>query len=128
MVAPKDTMKQKQFQKGVQQLAQEGAIQVYHNEYNEVVIGAVGQLQFEVFQYRLENEYNAPLRMTPLDFSVAKWVKNEDLERVKSTVDARTMLLYDRFDRPVMLFANPFTLNFYLQRFDWVELLDATEV
>ncbi len=128
MVAPKDTMKQKQFQKGVQQLAQEGAIQVYHNEYNEIVIGAVGQLQFEVFQYRLENEYNAPLRMTPLDFSVAKWVKNEDLERVKSTVDARTMLLYDRFDRPVMLFANPFTLNFYLQRFDWIELLDATEV
>lgn len=128
MVAPKDTMKQKQFQKGVQQLAQEGAIQVYHNEYNEVVIGAVGQLQFEVFQYRLENEYNAPLRMTALDFTVAKWVKNEDLERVKATVDARTMLLYDRFDRPVMLFANPFTLNFYLQRFDWVELLDATEV
>ena len=66
MVAPKDTMKTKQFHKGVQQLAQEGAIQVYHNEYNEIYIGAVGQLQFEVFQYRLENEYNAPVRMTPL--------------------------------------------------------------
>ena len=129
MVAPKDTMKQKQFQKGVQQLAQEGAIQVYHNEYNEVVIGAVGQLQFEVFQYRLENEYNAPLRMNPLDYSVARWVKApSDIDQIKATVDARSMLVFDRFDRPVMLLANPFTLNFYHERHPEIELVEATEI
>lgn len=128
LVAPKDTMKQKQFQKGVEQLAQEGAIQVYHNEYNEVVIGAVGQLQFEVFQYRLENEYNAPLRMNSLDFTVARWIKDTSLEDVKKTVDSRTMLVFDRFDRPVLLLANPFTLNFYKERFPDVHLVEATEI
>jgi len=127
-VAPKDTMKQKQFQKGVMQLAQEGAIQVYHNEYNEVIIGAVGQLQFEVFQYRLENEYNAPLRMASLDFSVARWVKDTPLDDVKKTIDSRTMLVFDRFERPVVLLANPFTLNFYHERFPDVHLVEATEI
>ena len=56
MVMPKDTMKAKHFTKGVDQLAQEGAVQVYRTEYNEVILGAVGQLQFEVFEYRLKNE------------------------------------------------------------------------
>ena len=57
-VRPINTMKAKHFQKGVDQLAQEGAIQVYKNEYNEVILGAVGQLQFEVFEHRIKNEYN----------------------------------------------------------------------
>ena len=127
-VAPKDTMKAKQFQKGVQQLAQEGAIQVYHNEYNEVVIGAVGQLQFEVFQYRLENEYNAPLRMDSLDFSVARWVKDPDMEAVKRAADSRTMLVFDRFERPLLLFPNVFTLNFFKERFPAIQLVEATEI
>ncbi len=128
MAAPKDTMKQKQFQKGVEQLAQEGAVQVYRNEYNEVIIGAVGQLQFEVFQYRLENEYNAALRMTSLDFSVARWVKNPDLDKLKATLDSRTTLVFDRFERPVLLLANPFTLSFYIERHPEIELAEATEV
>ncbi|MBR3749350.1 MAG: peptide chain release factor 3, partial [Firmicutes bacterium] len=96
MVAPKDTMKTKQFHKGVQQLAQEGAIQVYHNEYNEIYIGAVGQLQFEVFQYRLENEYNAPVRMTPQELTVARWVLEADKDKIKSTLDSRSRLVFDR--------------------------------
>ena len=128
MVSPRDTMKAKQFKKGVEQLAQEGAVQVYHNEYNEIVIGAVGQLQFEVFQYRLENEYNAELRMNPLDFTVARWVVDTDLELVKSKIDSRTMLLFDRFDRPVLLFANPFTLNYFQERFPAIHLAEAMDV
>lgn len=128
LVLPKDTMKAKQFQKGVQQLAQEGAIQVYHNEYNETVIGAVGQLQFEVFQYRVENEYNAPVRMQPLEYSVARWVKDPDLDKIKATIDGRTMLVFDRFDRPLILFANQFALTYYKERHSGIELLEATEV
>ncbi len=128
-VAPRDTMKVKQFQKGVQQLAQEGAIQVYHNEYNEVVIGAVGQLQFEVFQYRLENEYNAAVRMDRLDYTVARWLAEDaDLDRIKSTIDSRMMLLFDRFDRPLLLFANKFTITYYIERFPEVKLIDAMDM
>ncbi len=132
LVLPRDTMKAKQFQKGVTQLAQEGAIQVYHNEYNETVIGAVGQLQIEVFNYRLENEYNAPVRLQSLDMSVARWVKcegtPEDVDRVRSLTDGRTMMVFDRFDRPMLLFANQFTLNYFIERHPDVELLEATEV
>ncbi|MBQ6685912.1 MAG: peptide chain release factor 3, partial [Firmicutes bacterium] len=128
LVLPVNTMKAKHFQKGVSQLAQEGAIQVYHNEYNEIIIGAVGQLQFEVFEYRLKNEYNADIRMNHLDFQLARWVKTDDLERVKRLMDSRTMLVYDHFDRPLILFANQFTLNYFVERHDDIELVEALDV
>lgn len=128
LVTPKDTMKAKQFQKGVSQLAQEGAIQVYRNEYNEVIVGAVGQLQFEVFQYRLENEYNAKIRMDRLDFSLARWVDTDNIEKVKSMLDSRTMLVFDHFERPLILFANQFTLNYFSDKHDDLKLLEALDV
>ncbi|MCQ2548103.1 MAG: peptide chain release factor 3 [Clostridia bacterium] len=128
LVSPKDTMKAKHFQKGVDQLAQEGAIQVYRNEYNEVIIGAVGQLQFEVFEYRLKNEYNADIRMDMLNYSVAKWVNNPDLEKIKSALDSRTMLVFDHFNRPIILFANEFTLTYFKEKHGDIELMDALDV
>ena len=61
-------MKQKSFHKGIEQLVQEGAIQLYKTYHTgEYILGAVGQLQFEVFQYRLLNEYNAEVILTPLE-------------------------------------------------------------
>ncbi len=128
MVAPRDTMKAKQFHKGVEQLAQEGAIQVYHNEYNEIYIGAVGQLQFEVFQYRLENEYNAPVRMTPQELTVARWVLEADKEKIKSTLDSRSRLVFDRFERPLILFANQFTLSYYQEKHRDIKLTEAMDL
>ena len=128
LVLPVNTMKAKHFQKGVAQLAQEGAIQVYHNEYNEIIIGAVGQLQFEVFEYRLKNEYNADIRMNHLDYQLARWVKTDDLDKVKRLMDSRTMLVYDHFDRPLILFANQFTLNYFIERHDDLELVEALDV
>lgn len=133
MVSPKNTMKAKQFQKGVDQLAQEGAIQVYRNQYNEVVIGAVGQLQFEVFEYRLKNEYNAEIRMDRLDFSVARWVDvdpdNADaIEKIKDVLDSRTMLVFDHFQRPIILFANQFTLQYFSEKHSDIRLVEALDV
>ena len=128
LVTPKNTMKAKHFQKGVEQLAQEGAIQVYHNQYNEVVIGAVGQLQFEVFEYRLKNEYNSEIRMDRLEFTLARWVGNEDIDEVKETLDSRMMMVFDHFDRPLILFSNQFSLNYYQQKFENVKLLEALDV
>ena len=121
-------MKAKQFQKGVTQLAQEGAVQVYRDQYNEVIIGAVGQLQFEVFEYRLKNEYNAELRMDRLDFSVARWVETDDLEKVKDVLDSRTMLVFDHFERPIILFANQFTLNYFMEKHEDIRLIEALQV
>ena len=138
LVTPKDTMKTKQFQKGVAQLAQEGAIQVYRNQYNEVVIGAVGQLQFEVFEYRLKNEYNAQVRMDRLDFSTARWVQIDAdpssrdyvaaLEKIKDVLDSRTMLVFEHFERPIILFANQFTLQYFCEKHKDIKLVEALDV
>ncbi len=65
-VSAKNVMKQKSFHKGIEQLVQEGAIQLYTNyQTGEYMLGAVGQLQFEVFKHRMENEYNAEVVMNP---------------------------------------------------------------
>ena len=138
LVTPKDTRTAKQFQKGVAQLAQEGAIQVYRNQYNEVVIGAVGQLQFEVFEYRLKNEYNAQVRMDRLDFSTARWVQIDAdpssrdyaaaLEKIKDVLDSRTMLVFDHFERPIILFANQFTLQYFCEKHKDIKLVEALDV
>ena len=116
-VRPVDTMKAKQFQKGVEQLAQEGAIQVYTNEYNEVILGAVGQLQFEVFQYRLLNEYNSEIRMEPQDYSLARWVLDMEAADIKELLNARSTLVFDHFMRPLILFANQYTLNTFEEKY-----------
>ena len=127
-VRPVDTMKAKQFQKGVEQLAQEGAIQVYTNEYNEVILGAVGQLQFEVFQYRLLNEYNSEIRMEPQDYSLARWVLDMEAADIKELLNARSTLVFDHFMRPLILFANQYTLNTFEEKYPDVKLIEAHEV
>ena len=71
LVSPKDTMKRKQFIKGTEQIAQEGAIQIFKRPgagLEEVIVGVVGVLQFDVFQYRMRNEYGVELRMEGLPF------------------------------------------------------------
>src|SRR5699024_7112039 len=79
-VSAKNVMKQKSFHKGVQQLVQEGAIQLYKTFHTEdYILGAVGQLQFEVFQYRMLHEYNSEVIMTPMGNKIARWIKPEDL-------------------------------------------------
>lgn len=128
LVSPKDTMKAKHFTKGVEQLAQEGAVQVYRTEYNEVVLGAVGQLQFEVFEYRLKNEYNAVIRMESLPYQVARWIHPDDLEKAKKTIDSRSKLVFDYKDRPILLFSNQFTLDYYMQKNDDIRLIEALDI
>ncbi len=127
-VRPVDTMKAKQFQKGVEQLAQEGAIQIYRTEYNDVVLGAVGQLQFEVFEYRLKNEYNSEIRMEPMSYTVARWVKGKTADEIKLLTNSRCTLVFDRFERPILLFANDYSMRTFMERNEDVELVEALAV
>ncbi|MDD6154154.1 MAG: peptide chain release factor 3 [Eubacteriales bacterium] len=127
-VSAADTMKAKHFQKGVAQLAQEGAVQVYKTEYNDVILGAVGQLQFDVFEYRLKNEYNADIYKQMLDFRLARWVLTEDMEAVKDTLDSRLKLVFDVKERPLILFPNQFSLNYYMQENPDIKLAEALEI
>ena len=74
-----DPMKSKQLSKGIDQLMDEGVAQMFVNQFNgRKIIGTVGQLQFEVIQYRLENEYNARCRWEPVHLHKACWVEADD--------------------------------------------------
>ncbi len=127
-VYPVNSLKGKNFQKGVEQLAQEGTIQIYRNNFNDVILGAVGVLQFEVFEHRLTNEYNTEIRMDHLDFTVARWIKADPSIDLKKYENSRTMLVYDRFKRPVYIFSNQYAVNAFLDRVKDIELLEALDV
>lgn len=78
-------MKQKQLAKGIDQLMDEGVAQLFINQFNgRKIIGTVGQLQFEVIQYRLENEYNAKCRWEPVSLYKACWVESDDPEELEA--------------------------------------------
>ncbi len=80
-----DPMKAKQFQKGLDQLMNEGVAQLFVNQFNNRrIVGTVGQLQFEVIQYRLENEYNARCRWEAVHLYKACWVESDDLEELEN--------------------------------------------
>ena len=106
-------MKQKHFQKGILQLVQEGAIQYYKTLRTEdIILGAVGQLQFEVFEHRMKNEYNVDVKMEPIGSKIARWIENE--EDVKDSMSSsRSMLVKDRHDNLVFLFENDFAMRWF---------------
>ena len=111
-VSAKNVMKQKSFHKGIEQLVQEGAIQLYTNyQTGEYMLGAVGQLQIEVIKHRMENEYNAEVVMTPMGKKTVRWIQPEDLDERMSS--SRNILAKDRFDQPVFLFENDFALRWF---------------
>ena len=104
----------KSFRKGVNELREEGAVQVLYDtdqSKRDPILAAVGQLQLEVVQYRLENEYGVQTRIEPLGFSVARWVSGgwPALEKVGRIFNCKTVR--DAWDRPVLLFKNDWNLN-----------------
>lgn len=120
-VTAKNVMKQKSFHKGIYQLVQEGAIQLYKTYLTEeYIIGAVGQLQFEVFQHRMLNEYNAEVVMSPMGTKIARWIDPDDLDERMSS--SRNILARDRFDQPLFLFENQFAERWFADKYPEVEL------
>ncbi len=120
-----DTMKRKQFVKGINQIAQEGAIQIFQ-EFNtgmeEIIVGVVGVLQFDVLKYRLQNEYNVEIRLDTLPYEHIRWIENEDidLDKIKGTSDMKK--IKDLKDRPLLLFVNDWSIRMVLERNEGLEL------
>ena len=115
-----DTMKRKQFIKGVNQIAQEGAIQIFQ-EFNtgmeEIIVGVVGVLQFEVLTYRLQNEYNVEVILEKLPYEYIRWVENPqevDVARIQGTSDMKR--IKDLKDNPLLLFINSWSVGMVLER------------
>ena len=114
-----DTMKRKQFIKGVSQIAQEGAIQIFQ-EYNtgmeEIIVGVVGVLQFDVLKYRLNNEYNVEIRLEPLPYEHIRWIENKEIDMQKLTGTSDMKKIQDLKGNPLLLFVNSWSVGMTLER------------
>ncbi len=115
-----DTMKRKQFVKGIEQIAQEGAIQIFQ-EYNtgmeEIIVGVVGVLQFDVLKYRLENEYNVEIRLENLPYEHIRWIANkEEVDLAKLTGTSDMKKVKDMKGNPLLLFVNSWSIGMTLDR------------
>ncbi len=114
-----DTMKRKQFVKGINQIAQEGAIQIFQ-EYNtgmeEIIVGVVGVLQFDVLKYRLENEYNVEIRLETLPYEHIRWIENKEVDMDKLTGTSDMKKIKDLKDRPLLLFVHEWSIRMTQER------------
>ena len=120
-----DTMKRKQFAKGITQIAQEGAIQIFrelNTGLEEIIVGVVGVLQFEVLKYRLENEYNVEIKMDTLPYEHIRWIKNTGIDPEKITGTSDMKRVVDMKDRPLLLFVNSWSIGMTLDRNEGLEL------
>lgn len=114
-----DTMKRKQFVKGIEQIAQEGAIQIfqeYNTGFEEILVGAVGELQFDVLKFRLLQEYNVEIKLEVQPYEHIRWIENTDidLDKLSLTMDAKK--IKDMKGRPLLVFAHPWSINTVLER------------
>jgi len=114
-----DTMKRKQFIKGISQIAQEGAIQIFQ-EFNtgmeEIIVGAVGVLQFDVLKFRLEYEYGVEIRLEMLPYEHIRWIENKNIDVSKLNVTSDTKKIKDLKDNPLLIFVNKWSIQMALER------------
>ena len=122
----KDSMKRKQFQKGITQLAEEGAIQVFKQidiGVETLIVGAVGVLQFEVLEHRLKNEYGVAVAMQLLSYHYARWITSPGDPR-ELTLTSSTLIAEDREGAYVLLFENEWAIDWALDKNKGLALLD----
>ena len=114
-----DTMKRKQFVKGINQIAQEGAIQIFqelNSGLEEIIVGVVGVLQFDVLKYRLENEYNVDIRLDMLPYEHIRWIENEDIDPMSISGTSDMKRIQDLKGRPLLLFVNSWSVGMVQER------------
>ena len=120
-----DTMKRKQFVKGITQIAQEGAIQIFQ-EFNtgmeEIIVGVVGVLQFDVLNYRLQNEYNVEIKLEPLPYEHIRWIDNDDIDLNALSGTSDMKKIQDLKGRPLLLFVNSWSIGMTLDRNEGLRL------
>ena len=120
-----DSMKRKQFVKGVTQIAQEGAIQIfqeYKGGMEEIIVGVVGVLQFDVLKFRLESEYNVEIRLENLPYEHIRWIKNSDIDMDRLTGTSDMKKIMDMKGNPLLLFVNAWSVGMTLDRNEGLEL------
>ena len=125
-----DTMKRKQFLKGMEQIAQEGAIQIFKTPYSgmeEVIVGVVGTLQFDVLEYRLRNEYGVDLYVEGLPYQFLRWIEHDGDEPLRAddlVLPNDAMLVEDYKGNQLLLFASGWSINWTADRNKQLTLLE----
>ena len=122
-----NSMKRKQFVKGITQIAQEGAIQIFQ-EYtagmSEIIVGVVGVLQFDVLKYRLENEYGCEIRLESLPYGFIRWVGDPTTDVTKLKRMNNVKAVKDMKGNPLLLFVNDWMIRMVLEDNEGLELLE----
>ncbi len=130
-VSPKDTMKRKQFIKGTEQIAQEGAIQIFKIPgagLEEVIVGVVGTLQFDVFEYRMKNEYNVDLRMSSLPYDHLRLIESMDCHPDEIVLCTGAAVLQDFRERYLLAFDGEWSVGFLTKHNPGLVLADTLSV
>ena len=132
-VSQVNTMKRKQFIKGMEQLAQEGAIQIFKElgmGMESVVVGVVGVLQFDVLERRLKSEYGVEVRRQPLPYTVIRWVTNnpEELDISKIRLTSDIMRVENMRGDRALLFPNDYSMRFVQDRNENLKLAEFGNV
>ena len=124
-----DPMKTKQLEKGINQLMDEGVAQLFINQFNgRKLIGTVGQLQFEVIQYRLENEYGAKCRWEPASLYKACWIESDDAVQLEAFKKRKYQYMaHDREGRDVFLADSAYVLSMAQQDFEHIKFHFTSE-
>ncbi len=117
-IRQKDTMKRKQFVKGTTQIAQEGAIQMFQElggGMEEIIVGVVGTLQFDVLKYRLTNEYNVEIIMETLPYQFIRWITNAVIDPKTLDLASDTKRIQDLKGNYLLLFTSQWSINWALE-------------
>ncbi|WP_304068852.1 peptide chain release factor 3 [Pedobacter glucosidilyticus] len=124
-----DPMKTKQLEKGINQLSDEGVAQLFTvNPGNRKIIGTVGELQFEVIQFRLKQEYGASCIFRPLNFSKSSWVSATTPAAMQQFLKAQASRIgYDKESRPVFFSSSQWDLEYTAKQFPEISFHDTSE-
>ncbi|MCQ2447613.1 MAG: peptide chain release factor 3 [Oscillibacter sp.] len=130
-VSPKDTMKRKQFIKGTEQIAQEGAIQIFKIPgagMEEVIVGVVGTLQFDVFEYRMKSEYGVDLHMMGLPYDHLRLITECPCRPEELVLCTGSAVLEDFHDRLLVAFGGEWSVGFLTKHNPGLVLADSLSV
>ena len=130
LIEQKDSLKRKQFVKGVEQIAQEGAFQIFHEPntgMERVIVGVVGVLQFEVLEHRLKSEYNVDVIRNDLPYQYIRWVQNKGIDIKKLNLTSDTKWVQDFKGNDLLIFTSEWNINWALERNEGLILEDFSK-
>ena len=127
VITQKDTLKRKQFVKGMSQIAQEGAIQIFQEPgtgMERVIVGVVGVLQFEVLEHRLLHEYGVEIRRENLPYQHIRWLTNKEVDPKTLQLSSDTKRIQDLKGNNLLLFANSWSVQWATDHNKGLELAE----